>query len=222
MTSRHLRQAFVSALLLGLTCTVMAQSDDSPGMKSSTNAGDSVFLQHAAGDGLAEVQLGQMALDKSSGTQVKQLAQRIVDDNTRSNGQLKALARNKQITLPTSASADALKEIAKLQTKNGSAFDQAWSKATVKDHQAAVKLFTREGTQTKDPDLHQFTQATLPMLQAHLKSAQELAAVPDARDKAMDQATKSLADDPMSNMPATATPTAAAPAAPVTAPVAKH
>jgi putative membrane protein len=180
----------------------MAQPDDSPGTKSSINAGDSAFLKHAAVDGLAEVQMGQMALDKSSDAQVKQLAQRIVDDDTRSNEQLKVLAGNKQVTLPTAASSDALKEIGKLQKKNGSAFDQAWSKAIVKDHQ--------------------FTHATLPTLQARLKSAQELAAVPDARDKAMDQATKSLANDPMSSMPATTAPTAASPAMPVPAPVAKH
>lgn len=220
MTWRHWHRAFGSALLLSLACTAMAKADDSSGTKSSTNAADSAFLQHAAVDGLGEVQMGRIALDKSSDAQIRQLAQRIVEDGTRTNDQLNALTRNKQVTVPPTASSDTLKETGKLQTKNGSAFDQAWSKAVVKDHQAAVKLFTQESTQTKDPDLRQFTQATLPTLHAHLKSAQELAAVPDARDKAMDQATKSLANDPMSNMPAATTPTT--PAAPVPAPTTKH
>lgn len=222
MTSRHLLQAFVSALLLSVACAAMAQPDDSPGMKSSTSTEDSTFLQHAAAGSLAEMQMGQMALGKSSDAKAKQLAQRIIDDATGTNDQLKTLARNKQITLPTAPSPDALKETGKLQTKSGTAFDQAWSKAIVKDHQAAVKLFTQENKQTKDADLHKFTQTTLPVLQAHLKSAQELAAVPDARDKAMDQTTKSLANDPMSNMPAATTPTVAAPAGLAPAPVAKH
>lgn len=222
MTSRHLHHAFVSVLLLSLTCTVMAQPDNSPDMKSSINVKDSTFLQHAAADGLAEVQMGQMALDKSSDAKVRQLAQSIVDDHTKANDQLKTLAQNKQVTLPTAASSDTQKETRNLQTKSGSAFDQAWSKAVVKDHQTAVKLFTQESTQTKDPDLHQFAQATLPALRVHLQLAQAVAAVSDARDKAMDQATKSMAKDPMSNMPATTAPATASPAGPVSAPATKH
>ncbi|OOG51007.1 hypothetical protein B0E50_02165 [Rhodanobacter sp. C01] len=215
-------QVFISALLLSVACTAMGQPDDSPDMKSSTSAEDSTFLQHAAAGRLAEIQMGKMALDKSSDAKARQLAQRTIDDTNGTNDQLKMLARNKQVMLPTGPSPDALKEIGKLQAKSGSAFDQAWSKAMVKDDQAAAKLFTQENKQTKDTDLHKFTQATLPTLQAHLKSAQELAAVSDARDKAMDQTTKSLANDPMSNMPAATAPTVAAPAVPVPAPVAKH
>lgn len=222
MTSRHLHQVFVSALLLSVGCAAMAQPDDSSGMKGSTNAKDSTFLQHAAADSLAEVQMGQMALNKSSDAQVRQLAQRIVDDDTKANDQLKVLAQNKQVTLPTAAPSDTQKETGNLQTKNGSAFDQAWSKAVVKNHQAAVKLFTQESKQTKDTDLHQFVQATLPTLQDHLQLAQQLAAVPDARDKAMDQATKSMANDPMSNMPATTAPAVASPTGLVPAPATKH
>ncbi len=222
MTSRHWLQAFIGALLLSLACTAMAQPDDSSGMKSPINASDSTFLQHAAADGLAEAQMGQMALDKSSDAQVRQLAQRIVDDHSKTSDQLKALARNKQVTLPTTVTSDTQKETRHLQAKNGSAFDQAWAKAMAKDHQAAVKLFTQESTQTKDPDLRQFVQATLPTLHTHLQLAQKLAAVPDARDKAMDQATKSMANDPMNNMPATTGPAVASPAGLAPAPAAKH
>lgn len=222
MTSRHLLQTSVSALLLSMACTVMAQAGESSGMKSSINAKDSSFLQHAAADGLAEVQMGQMALDRSSNAQVRQLAQHIVDDHTKANDQLKTLARNNQVTLPTTVTSDTQKETGNLQAKSGTAFDQAWSKAMIKDHQAAVKLFTQESTQTKDPDLRQFAQATLPTLHTHLQQAQKLAAVPDARDKAMDQATKSMANDPMSNMPATTAPAVAPPTEPASAPAVKH
>lgn len=179
-------------------------------------------MQHAAAAGLAEVHLGQMALDKSSDAQVKLLAQRIVDDHTKANDQLKTLGQSKQVMLPAALSSDAQKEAMALQAKNGSAFDQAWSKAMIKDHQAAVKMFTQEGKQTKDADLRQFVQATLPTLNTHMQLAQKLAAVPDARDKAMDQATKSMANDPMSNMPATTTPAATPPASAAPAQTIKH
>jgi putative membrane protein len=222
MTTRHVCQALGSALLLSLACAAMAQPDGSADAKSSLNATDSTFMQHAAADGLAEVQLGQMALDKSSDAQVKQLAQRIVDDHTKANDQLKALAQSKQVTLPTAPTSDAQKESKDLQAKSGDAFDQAWLKDMVKDHQAAVKMFTQEGKQTKDPDLHQFAQTTLPTLNTHLQMATKLAAIPDARDQAMDQATKSMAGNPMNDMPTTAAPTTTPPASLAPEPAIKH
>jgi putative membrane protein len=199
----------------------MAQPDGKPSTKSMIDAKDNAFMQHAATDGMAEVLMGQTALNKSSDAQIKQLAQRIVDDHTKANEQLKALAQSKQVTLPTTSAADAQKENQELQMKNGSAFDQAWSKGMVKDHQKAVKMFTQESKQAKDPDVRQFAQTTLPTLSAHLQLAQKLAAIPDARDKAMDQATKSIASDPMNSMPTTA-PVATPPASPAPSPAVRH
>lgn len=208
MTTRHVCQVLGGALLLSLACAAMAQPDGAVDAKSSTNATDSTFMQHAAADGLAEVQLGQMALEKSSDAQIKQLAQRIVHDHTKANDQLEALAQSKQVTLPTAPTSDALKESKDLQAKNDSSFDQAWLNDMVKDHQAAVKMFTQENKQAKDPDVHQFAQTTLPTLNTHLQMAKKLAAIPDARDAAMDQTTKSMAGNPMSSMPTTAVPAA--------------
>ncbi|OOG55497.1 DUF4142 domain-containing protein [Rhodanobacter sp. C03] len=221
MTTRHLWQALGSTLLASMACAAMAQSDGPSGAKSATNATDSAFMQHAAAAGLAEVQLGQLALDKSSDAQVKQLAQRIVDDHSKANDQLKTLAQNKQVTLPGDPSSDAQKESKDLQAKSGSAFDQAWTKDMVKDHQQAVKMFTQEGKQAKDPEVRQFAQATLPTLTTHLQLAKKLAAIPDARDKAMDQTTKAMANDPMSNMPVAA-PTTTPPASVAPTPAVKH
>ena len=70
-------------------------------------------------------------------------------------------------------------------------------------------MFTDEGKQTKDTDIQQFVKTTLPTLKSHLESAQKLAAVPDARDKAMDQTMKSMGGA-MDSTPATAPAPAAA------------
>ncbi|HEY8683908.1 MAG TPA: DUF4142 domain-containing protein [Rhodanobacter sp.] len=213
-------------LLLSLTGTALAQSG-SGSAKNTTNATDSAFMRNAAAGGMAEVQMGQMALDKSSDAQVKQLAQRIVDDHTKANDQLKTLAESKHVSLPATAAAAAQKEGKSLMAMNGTAFDHAWSKAMVKDHQKAVKLFSQESKQAKDSDVRQFAQGTLPTLNTHLQMAQGLLAVPDARDKAMDQATKSMADKSMmgdnAHAPTLATPAATAPQShPAPPPTVKH
>lgn len=145
-------------------------------------------MQQAASAGVAEVQLGQLALTKSENDAVKALAQRIVDDHTKANAQLKTIADSEQVALATPDDA-ARDEAARLRALDGSAFDQAWAKTMVGDHEKAVKLFSDEAAASGDSRLRQFAQATLPALRAHLQSAKQLTAVSDARDKAMEHAT---------------------------------
>ena len=188
-----------------------------------------MFLQDAAASGMAEIQLGQLALSTSSDDKVKALAQSVVDDHTKANDALKSLAESKKVTLPAAPTSDAQKQGEKLKALKGSQFDEAWSKDMVQDHNDAIKAFTKEAKQTKDPDIQKFVAATLPALKAHLDASQQLASVPDARDKAMDQATKSIGSA-MDAMPSAAATSAAKPSAttiapatvPNAAPAAKH
>ncbi|WP_458071295.1 DUF4142 domain-containing protein [Rhodanobacter sp. BL-MT-08] len=226
MKFHHVSHALIATLLLGAASAAMAQSDATGDAKSSLSAADTVFIENAAKGGMAEVQMGKTALDKSNDDKVKALAQRIVDDHTKADAALKTLAESKKVSFPSDPAKDAQKEDQKLQSMAPAGFDQAWSKAMVKDHQDAIKLFTAEGKSTKDTDIQQFVKTQLPTLKSHLQAAQRLAAVPDARDQAMDQASKSMIST-MDSTPATAS-TAASPtttsatvkAAPTTAPTA--
>lgn len=56
------------------------------------NLSDSPFAGNAAMGGLAQVDMGKMAVQKGAGEQVRSLGQRIVDDHSRMNDQLKSLA----------------------------------------------------------------------------------------------------------------------------------
>ena len=58
------------------------------------------FLEKAARDGMAEVQLGQLAQQRAQDTQVKDFGRRMVNDHGKANDQLKSLASTKGVTLP--------------------------------------------------------------------------------------------------------------------------
>src|SRR5438445_519881 len=68
---------------------------------SSLDRHDEHFMKEAAGDGLAEVQLGQLAKDRGMSDEVKSFANRMVDDHSKANEQLKSLAQAKGVQLPT-------------------------------------------------------------------------------------------------------------------------
>lgn len=185
MHARHLARFLVGGLTVCLACPALAQSVS--GTPPTASSGDIEFMKHAASDGVAEVKLGQLALDKSSSPQVKKLAQRIVDDHTKANDELRTLARGKKETLPSPPDDDATAAAA-FKDKDGVKFDQAWADMMVKNHQKAVELFTTEKRQAQDPDIRNFADKTLPVLNTHLEMAralQDSLALPEARDSAM-------------------------------------
>ena len=220
MHTRCVTRQLATAFFSGMVMIAATHAAGAASTSTSMDKVDTTFMQDASTEGMQAIDMGKLALAQSSDAKVKALAQQLVDDHTKADDQLKTLAASKQVTLSTTPSGDAQKEEKNLQTKRGDAFDQAWLKEMVKDHQKTIKTFTQENKSGKDADVRQFAQTTLPVLDDHLKTAKDLAAVYDARDKSMDQTTKSLSNDPMNNNPAI-TPGVPATPAPAPTPAAK-
>src|SRR3569832_1564497 len=68
---------------------------------SQLSSTDQNFVKKAAQGGMAEVELGKLATQKASSDDVKKFGQRMVDDHTKANDQLKQIAGSKGISLPT-------------------------------------------------------------------------------------------------------------------------
>jgi putative membrane protein len=132
------------------------------------------FMMNAAASGMAEVMLGNLALQKSQNEQVKSFAQQMVTDHTAANEELKALAASKNVALPTTPEAKHTSALNKLNGLSGTEFDKAFMKQMVKDHEAAVKLFSREAEKGDDADTKAFAAKTLPTLQNHLQMARTM------------------------------------------------
>ena len=90
----------------------------------ATSPQDRVFLKDALEGGMAEVQLGQLALQKSNNADVKQFAQKMVDDHTKMGDQLKPIAQQIGVKIPDGPSKKDKTTIAKLQELNGDDFRQ--------------------------------------------------------------------------------------------------
>jgi putative membrane protein len=134
--------------------------------------GDNQFLAAAAQGGMAEVQMGQLAVQHASNDAVKKFGQRMVDDHSKANDELKALATRKGFTLRSDMDAKQKSTIARLSKLNGAEFDRAYMQDMVKDHGEDVAEFKRESDSGNDQDLKAFASKTLPTLQEHLQMAQ--------------------------------------------------
>lgn len=145
---------------------------------SSTNAAatggiavdeaDAKFTTQAAVGGMAEVELGKLALEKSSNPQVKEFATMMVKDHGMANTELMAIAKQKNITLPSTVDDEHKKKMDDLSKKSGADFDKAYVDAMVSGHKSTLKLMEDELRDAKDADLKAFATKTAPIVQSHL------------------------------------------------------
>jgi putative membrane protein len=159
-----------------VTCTALAMVLASCAMvvSAASNPDDSFFKKAAEG-GLAEVELGTMAQNKSPTPSVKEFGSMMVTDHTAANAKLKGIAASKNIELPTSPSVGQMATKAKLDVLSGTSFDKSYIKGMVEDHEETIKLFQTEASSGQDADAKAFAAATLPTLQSHLKKIESIA-----------------------------------------------
>jgi putative membrane protein len=126
------------------------------------------FWSNAAQGGMAEVELGKLALQKSQNADVKKFAQMMITDHTKANDELKALAAKKSIVLPTDIG-DHKETVDDLSKLSGAEFDKEYVEAMVDDHEEDVDFF-EDKSDNSDADIKAFTTKTLPTLKKHLEA----------------------------------------------------
>jgi putative membrane protein len=172
-----------AAAMLLLTGVSIGQSSntqgDAPSSMPSKNGGvltsDRKFMDKAAQGGMAEVELGQLAQQNGQSAEVKAFGKRMVDDHSKADDQLKQLAAQKGVSLPTSLDAKDQATKDRLSKLQGAAFDKAYMKDMVADHKQDVAEFKHESMAAHDPDLKNWAGQTLPTLQSHLQEAEKIA-----------------------------------------------
>lgn len=138
-------------------------------------SGDRKFIEKAAGSGMFEVQVAQLATTRAKSPDVKGFAAMLVDHHTKANDELTQLANAKGVELPAAPPRAMRNEVEKLAKKNGDEFDKDFVKSVgIKAHEADIKEFEKAGKDVKDAELKAWATKTLPTLKEHLAAAQKL------------------------------------------------
>ncbi|MBV9252330.1 MAG: DUF4142 domain-containing protein [Acetobacteraceae bacterium] len=163
------------------------------------NIADRNFARAAAVGGLSEVELGNIAEHGAQDSTVREFGQRMVSDHSKANNQLKELAAAASIPLPNTPDAEHQRTREQLQKVHGSAFDRAYIRGQVSDHQQTAQLFEYEIGSGQDPQLKGFASEVLPIALQHLEMAQNI-------DAHLTGAAEPETAIPASAVPATNTP----------------
>lgn len=135
---------------------------------------DSVFVIEAATGSLMEVQTGQIAQQQGNNQRVKDFGGMMVTDHGKAVDDIKNMVSARNMNLPQNLPADKQKMVDQLKSLKGAAFDKKYVSMMLEDHQKDVAKFKSEADKAQDPQLKQWVQNTVPVLQKHLDSIQAI------------------------------------------------
>lgn len=131
------------------------------------------FVSKAAQAGMTEVEVGKLALEKSRDPAIRGFAQRMVDDHSKANAELAAIATAKGVTAPKKLDAEHQAMVNSMKAMPAQDFDREYSEHMNMDHTKAVALF-ESASHASDPQIAAFAQKTLPTLKKHKELAEKL------------------------------------------------
>ena len=159
--------ALVAILLIGslpAPCVYAADADQS-------------FLNKAAEGGLAEVDAGKLAQSKGASKEVRDFGAMMVADHSKANEKLKGVAARKNVKLPAELNETHKVMKRELEAASGQAFDAAYIKGQIADHEAVKELLAEEIQSGTDADAKTLAKEMLPTVKSHLSRAREISRV---------------------------------------------
>jgi putative membrane protein len=143
-------------------------------VSGATTSSPESFMKDACQGGMAEVEMGKLAEQKSKNPEIKKFGQMMVTDHTAAGNDLKALAAKKNITLPTDLGSH--KSTMDSLSKETDGFDKAYVNEMVSDHEADLKEFQKQAQNSSDPDVKAFAAKVVPVIQKHLDAIKAIEA----------------------------------------------
>jgi len=169
--------AMFSTVGVQAKATSAAQTDTAAHAASSgkLSAGDEKAVKDMAQANINEIAAAKIALSKAKSSEVKTFAQQMVEDHSAALTKVQAVAEQKGVTLPTEPDAKHKAIAAKLEKQNGEAFDKMYMEnAGTKDHKMVLSTLKSDAKKIKDADVKTLADAHTPVVEQHLKSAQQL------------------------------------------------
>ena len=182
---------FASKIILGagvLVCTMnsckqepkqedpkeVAEDQNDAKFEADSIEDDADFIVDIAEFNRAEIEIGKLAQQKGMSQEVKNFGKMLVDDHTKLLAEVTALAKTKNVTLPTTITEMGQEEYNELNEKSGVEFDKKFADMMVDGHEKAIDKMTSISEKATDKDLQLWASNSVSGLTAHLEKAKML------------------------------------------------
>ena len=161
---RSLRPLLLATAIAGLSIgTARAEVSDA----------DRAFIDQLAMAGQAEVANGEIAA-KSENSAIADFGKQMVQEHGEMNQELVALAKQKGVEPPTSASLTDQAKGAVMSVMPGATFDKQYVSQQLSDHQETLALLEKQASSGGDPDLKALATKAIPVVQKHITELEAL------------------------------------------------
>jgi putative membrane protein len=144
-----------------------------PNGPTAPHATDEEFMKSAAHSDQNEIQQSKMALAKGVTGMVKDHANMMIADHSKSTADLMKIAAKKGVKLPTDMDAEHKALAPEMEKLSGKAFEDRYMAQMVTDHQKTANTMMAHEKMTQDADLKGFIGKTLPVVQKHLANSEK-------------------------------------------------
>lgn len=152
--------------------TEIAKEANDENFETRKDEKDADFIVDVIAGNYAELKLAELAKNKSTKQEVKDIARMLETDHTKIITELKGYANKKGISIPLEETEDAKKDIDDLDQKIGKDFDDKWCAMLIAKHEKSINKFEERWNKTEDTDLKDWINSTLPTLKSHLEMLQ--------------------------------------------------
>ena len=160
----------------GLAASIGITVSGGASLASNVNSGDRKMMRAIAYANMFQVAMGTFAIERTKSDDVKSFAQKMVNDHTKAQQELQALADGKGVKLPTEPDATHRTMTRMMGALKGDVFDRRYLKqGGVDDHENTRKLLERVQAKAKDTDLQNYAAKTIMAVELHLSLAQAIA-----------------------------------------------
>jgi putative membrane protein len=145
----------------------LASDKNEEKFKADSSENKAEFVVEAASGNYGEIKLAQLAQEKSTDPEIKDLAKMLEEDHTAALNDLKMLASNKGISIPTEEPEKAKEMIKDLSDDKPEDFNKAWTKELMDKHEKTINQYEKELGETKDEDIKAWINKVLPKIRTH-------------------------------------------------------
>ncbi len=135
--------------------------------RADVSDADRAFIDKLAMAGQAEVASGETAA-KSENAAIADFGRQMIREHGELNQELAALAKQKGVEPPTSASLTDQAKGAVMSVLPGATFDEQYVSQQLSDHKEVLALLEKEASSGDDPDLRALATKAIPVVQKHI------------------------------------------------------
>jgi putative membrane protein len=140
---------------------------------AAPNTQDTDYITSNGQTNLAEIAIGQLALDRAQNDSTRELAQMTLSDHQAALSKLQGVAAQLGVPVPTEPNAEQKQNAATLQAVSTAEFDVTYAQIQVAGHQKSIQGTNQEISAGADASLINYAEGYLPVATMHLEMAQK-------------------------------------------------